>query len=141
VTIRDFNEDDLEKAHAIHTANGLHENCFPNLIIRTAEGKDEANALFITRSVYEHDGKPAMMAFLKITAEIFLLVDHEMGTPEERWTWMQEFNAYIRHEAWKRGLEQLTCWIPPEIEESFAKRLTEMGYVKSPWTSWTLNLE
>jgi hypothetical protein len=139
--IRDFNENDLETARAIHAANNLHENCFPNLTITTHEGKEAPNALFITRAVYEHEGVPAIMAFLKATAEIFVLVNHEVGTPAERWEWMKEFNAYIRNEAWKHGLEQITCWIPPEIEESFAKRLIEMGYVKSPWSAYTLNLE
>lgn len=139
--IRDFDENDLEKAREIHAANGLPENCFPNLIITTPEGKEEANALFITRSVYEHAGVPAIMAFLKITAEVFVLIDHTVGTPEERWAWMKEFNEYVKHEAWQRGLEQITCWVPPEIEESFEKRLLEMGYIKSPWRSYTLNIE
>lgn len=139
--IRDFENSDIASARAIHAANELPENCFPNMMIVAPSGKEELNPLFITKAVFEHDGKPALMAFLKVTAEIFVLVDHSIGTPEERWKWMCEFNEHIKKEAWKHGLEQITAWIPAEIEASFAKRLLEMGYVKSPWQSFTLNLE
>jgi len=135
--IRDFSPSDFENARIIHAANALPENCLPNLKVNTGE----PNALFVTRAVYEHEGAPAIMAFLKITAEVYVLVDHTIGTPEERWQWMRELNEHIKHEAWKLGLEQITAWLPPEIEESFAKRLIEMGYVKSPWSAYTLNLE
>lgn len=135
--IREFESSDFEKARIIHAANALPENCLPNLTISTGE----SNALFVTRAVYEYQGIPVIMAFLKLTAEVYVLVDHTVGTPEERWQWMQELNEHIKQEAWKLGLEQITAWIPTEIEESFSKRLLEMGYVKSPWSAYTLNLE
>jgi hypothetical protein len=139
--IRDFLLSDILRAREIHEDNKLDSACMPSLTFTTPAGKDEWNKLFITKSVFEHEGRPAIMAFLKVTAEVFVLVDHTVGTPEERWTWMQEFNQHIRQEAWKHGLEQITCWVPGDVEESFAKRLTAMGYIKSPWQSWTLNLE
>jgi hypothetical protein len=139
--IREFKAEDIPLVEAIHKQNDLPANCLPNLTITDTEGKTVMNPLFITRSVFEQDGKPVMMAFLKVTAEIFLFLDHTIGTPEQRWEWMKEFNEHIRQQAWKHGLEQITCFIPPEIEPSFAKRLIEMGYVRSPWQSYTLNLE
>lgn len=132
--------EDIAKAREIHKANGLDERCFPEIAIKTSTGM-EPNPLFVVSEVFEHEGKPALMSFLKITSELYLLVDHTVGTPEERWEWLKAFKEHMKVEAWSHGLDQMTAWIPTDIEESFAKRLEEMGFVKSPWQSWTLNIE
>lgn len=139
--IRNFEESDTANAHAIHAANELPENCFPNLTIATPTGKEEPNPLFVVKKVYEHEGQPAMMSFLKITSELYLLLDHRIGTPEERFEWLKELKETMKQEAWKHGLEQMTAFVPLYIEESFSKRLIELGFVKSAYSPWTLNLE
>lgn len=129
-------ERDTGAMNAIHEANGLPSNCLPDI------GRvDSRNPLFLFAGVYSNGEKPAMMAFLKVTSEVFLLVDHTVGTPEERWQWLRELTEWVKQEAWDRGLDQITAFVPPEIEESFAKRLLDLGFVKSPWQSYTLNLE
>jgi hypothetical protein len=139
--IRNFDFDtDVERAKEIHAANELPENCFPNLTITIEDGETVANPLFIVKAVYEHQGKIAMMSFLKVTGELFLLLSHDTGTPEQRWQWLCEFKDWMKAEGARQGLEQLTAWIPPEIEESFGKRLLDLGFVRSPWISYTLNL-
>lgn|GEM_PF-2819672 len=139
--IRQFEDSDITTARAIHAANELPENCFPNITLVSPVGAEEPNPLFVVKSIYEHDGKPALMSFLKVTSELYLLVDHSVGTPEERWTWLQEFRDHMMREAWRLGLEQMTAFVPREIEASFEKRLLDLGFVKSPWQSYTLNLE
>jgi len=139
--IRPFEDRDFTTAQQIHAANGLDQCCLPDLTIITPTGKQEANPLFVVKSVYEHEGKPALMSFLKITSELYLLVDHAVGTPEQRWEWLQEFKEHMKREAWRLGLEQMTCFVPPDIETSFEKRLRDLGFVKSPWQSYTLNIE
>ncbi len=139
--IRPFEDHDVATARQIHEANGLDERCFPELTITTPKGNEEPNPLFVVKSVYEHEGKPALMSFLKITSELYLLVDHAVGTPEQRWEWLQEFKEHMKREAWRLGLEQMTCFVPQDIEASFEKRLHDLGFVKSPWQSYTLNIE
>ncbi len=139
--IRQFENGDIATAQAIHAANELPENCFPNLFINTVHGIVESNPLFVVKGVYESEGKPALMTFLKITGELYLLVDHTVGTPEQRWQWLCEFKEWMVREAWRLGLEQITAWVPPEIEESFGKRMLGMGFVKSPYQAYTLNIE
>ena len=140
--IRDFDLDtDMERAKKIHAANELPENCFPNLTITIEDGEIVANPLFIVKAVYEHQGKIAMMSFLKVQSELYLLVDHNVGTPEERWKWLCEFKDWMKAEAARQGLEQMSCWIPPEIEESFGKRLIDLGFVRSRYQAYTLNLD
>lgn len=145
--IRQFNfaptmlESDLEKARAIHKANGLDERCFPNLMITNVFGDEVPNPLFVAREIFEVEDKPVMMCFLKMTSELYFLIDHNVGTPEERWQWLQEFKEFMKRRAWALGLEQMTAFVPTELEESFSKRLLDLGFVKSPWQSYTLNVE
>lgn len=139
--IRDFKNEDMLVAREIHAASGLDERCFPNLTITTPKGEEILNPLFIVKGLYEHNGRPAVMSFLKVTSELYLLVDHAAGTPEERWEWLQELKEWMKGHAWKHGLEQMTAFVPSDVEKSFEKRLLDLGFVKSPWTSYTLNLE
>jgi hypothetical protein len=139
--IREFSEEDIPLVEAIHKQNDLPANCLPNLMIVHKDGKTVPNPLFIVKNVLEHDGKPAMMSFLKLTGELYLILDHTVGTPEQRWEWLRALKEDTMHQSWAHGLEQITAWVPLEIEESFAKRLKNMGFVKSPYASWTLNLE
>lgn len=138
--IRHFMFEDLARAREIHEANGLDERCFPELAISTPAGQ-EPNPLFVVGEVFEHEGKPVLMSFLKVTSELYLLVDHTVGTPEERWEWLKAFKEHMKAEAFRAGFDQMTAWIPTDVEESFAKRLEAMGFIKSPWQSWTLNVE
>lgn len=134
--IRSFTEKDLATAHRIHQANALPEVCFPNLY----EPDGKPNRLFVVKEVFEDQGRPVLMCFLKMTSELYLLIDHELGTPAERWEWLKEFKAHIEQMAWMLGLEQMSAWLPVEIEQSFGKRIEELGFVRSPWSCYTLNL-
>ena len=134
--IRDFEPQDIPDLVRIHEQSGLPENCLPDLFYN-----GELNALFVVKAVYEHEGEAVMMSFLKIRSEVYVLVDHEKGEPEDRWQWMKELRDYMVERARDKGLDQMTCFIPTEIEKSFAPRLAEMGFVKSPWQSYSLNIE
>lgn len=134
--IRQFEDFDVPAAREIHEKNELPTQCMPELFVN---GKK--NPLFILNSVYEEAGSPAIMSFLKVTSEVYLLVDHTVGTPEQRWEWLKELKEYVAREAFLLGMDQITCYVPTDIEQSFAERLLEMGFAKSPWQSYTLNLE
>lgn len=128
--IRAFEPNDKEAVDRIHEANNLPEVCCP----------DTDNPLFVLGQVVELKGKVAMVVNVKLQGELFLTLDHTAGTPEELWAALQALNHSLCSAAWERGLDQITAWLPPELEDSFGKRMLEMGYVKSPWTCWTRNL-
>ena len=94
----------------------------------------------VIRRVVTEGRKPVMAAFVRITSEPYILIDHDAGTPESRWKMLQELTEDVCATARARGLQQLTCFVPPEVEASFAKRLIDLGFVRSPWQSYTLNL-
>lgn len=127
--IRDFEARDISDIHRIHTQSGLPSNCFPNV-------NDE---LFFIKEVVELDRKVAIAGFLKTTAEVYILVDHNAGTPDWRWGMLQQLAAHGLSRAAAMGLDQATCWIPPEAGW-FAKRVEALGFQRSPWPSYTANI-
>ena len=141
MVIREYSPLDLGRLLQIHNTNGLPENCFPELVTQDQRtGRVVDNPLFLVKEVVDHEGQPVMGGFARATAEVFLIVDHDAGTPELRMDWLRELTRMVASKAWARGLDELTAWIPPEIENSFEKRLKDLGFVKSPWQSWTLPL-
>ena len=139
--IRTFTAAAIPEMIRIHEQSGLPVDCLPDLYINVQPEKVEMNALFVVNAVKEVDGKIAMMSFLKVRSEIYVLVDHNVGTPEERWEWLKEINAHMAEEARKKGLDQVTAFLPPELDKAFGKRLEEMGYVKGLWQSYSLNID
>ena len=60
--VRAYTDADLESVRAMHAAQGFRYG-FPDL----------ADPLFLVRSVVEDEGRPRMAAFLRLTAEAYLL--------------------------------------------------------------------
>jgi hypothetical protein len=129
--IRDFHTSDLESMKRIHAASCLPSNCLPNL----------SSPLFVVKKVVENGSGPMMGGFLRLTGEIFLLVDRSKGNPESRWAALQELCAQGLNEAANRHIQQVTAWIPEEVEQSFGKRLEALGFERSKWPSFTATLE
>ena len=140
--IRDFEPTDILKIKDLLKANDLPPECMPDLIVENRQtGAKSKNPLFVVKRVFEVDGQTAMMCFLKVRSELYFFIDHTVGTPEERWKWLQEFTEDMKHEAWKQGFDQMTCFIPPDTDISFSKRLKDLGFERSPWVPYSLNLD
>lgn len=127
-------------AQEVFAANALPLGCFPNLLIEVEPGKWEENALFIEKHVLEENGEPVLSCFLKLTAEVFLILDHTKGSPQNRLDWLTEMRDFLQIKAKERGLEQISCWVPGLLDPSFGPRLEDLGFIKSPWTCYTFNL-
>ena len=140
--VREYSPLDLGRLLQIHNQNGLPENCFPELVTQDQRtGRVVDNPLFLVKEVVDDAGQPVMAGFARATAEVFLVVDHTAGTPEQRMEWLKELTRTVASKSWARGLDELTAWLPPEIEQRFGKRLLGLGFIKSPWVSYTLPLE
>ena len=130
IRVQDFRMDDLPAIQKIHQANGLPSNCLPDL----------DNPLFFLRKVVDDGGTICLASFLKLTAEAFLFVDHEHESPEWRWAALQKLTAATLHEASVKGVDSVSAWLPPPLEKSFAPRLVDLGWQRSPWPSYSVNL-
>jgi hypothetical protein len=148
--IREYSEADLAALRAIHAAQGF-DYALPDL----------RNPLFVTKLVLANEatasvvraqhaaplqqptlseddpGKIIGAAFLRLTAEAYLLLDPRAGTPRERWQWLLALHAAAERDAWHRGLEDVHAWLPPPIAQKFGKRLARLGWLRDDtWTPY-----
>jgi hypothetical protein len=141
--IRDYHENDLESLRTIHAAQGF-AYALPNL----------NNPLFLTKLILTEDRSTNAIsaetpkdiivgaAFLRLTAEAYLLLDPQAGTPAQRWQWLLALHAAAERDAWHRGLEDVHAWLPPPIAKKFGKRITRLGWVKDDaWTPYCKKLD
>jgi hypothetical protein len=86
-------------------------------------------------------GKILGAAFLRLTAEAYLLLDPRAGTPCERWQWLLALHSAAERDAWQRGLEDVHAWLPASIAQKFGKRLARLGWVRDDaWTPYCKKL-
>jgi hypothetical protein len=128
--VREYQDSDLAHLRAIHAAQGF-DYTLPDL----------SNPLFVTKKVLASGGAIVGAAFLRLTAEAYLLLDPHAGTPRERWQWLLELHAATEHDAWQRGLEDVHAWLPPPIAKKFGKRITQLGWIRDDtWTPYSKKL-
>ncbi len=141
--VREYRESDLAHLRAIHAAQGF-EYALPDL----------SNPLFVTKLVLTrgeavsdqhnaaHDDAIIGAAFLRLTAEAYLLLDPRAGRPRQRWQSLLALHAAAERDAWQRGLEDVHAWLPPPIAAKFGKRLARLGWLRDdPWTPYCKKLE
>lgn len=117
----------------------LHEES--NFNYRLPDFTGEKKPLFPIQRAISKNGNLLCASIVKVEAEVYLFMDHENGTPEERWEALKELHADVVFQAKQIGFDQLYCVIPPELVKSFGPRLEELGWVESrPWPKYTLEL-
>jgi hypothetical protein len=80
-------------------------------------------------------------AFLRLTAEAYLLLDPHAGTPHDRWRALLTLHAAAERDAWQRGLEDVHAWLPPPIAKKFGKRIARLGWIRDDtWTPYCRKL-
>ena len=124
--VRAYTEGDLESLRAMHAAQEFGYP-FPDL----------ADPLFLVRCVVEEDGRPRMAAFLRLTAEAYLLADPREGSPPQRWRWLLALHEAVRQQAAARGLADVQAFLPPRVARAFGRRLAALGWRRDPWTCYT----
>lgn len=124
--IRAYESKDLAEVKAIHEAQRLGYD-FPNIDAPT----------FMLRLVGEHEGKIVQAAFAHLTAEIYFMLRHDVGSPQERHLWFLSMQEVGRELAWKPGgLDDLHAFLPPQMERAFGKRLMIHGWKKALWPAY-----
>jgi len=124
--LRPYAEPDLAALRYLHAAQGF-DYPFPDL----------SNPLFLTKIVLTDEttesthpqGKGIIgAALLRLTAEAYLLLDPNSGTPRNRWQHLLALHAATESDAIQRGLEDVHAWLPPQIAKQFGRRLTRLGW-------------
>ena len=130
MTIRDLENRDRKILQEIHEASGFDYR-FPDL----------DDPLFVVKKVDEERNVARQGIAIKIEATVYLWVDTSWGTPSERWERLQQLVEEAKKAAWDKGLDTLTCVVPPELEKRFAKRLRKIGMTRDrEWPKWSFDL-
>jgi len=125
--IRPYDARDFEAIKKLHAKSGLPSVCFPDLQSRN-----------LVVSIVRENGRGVTQAgFVKLTGEAYVLVDHDSETPQERWAELGELIAQGLAGAAAYGLDDVSAWLPPELEKSFGPRLESLGWIRSPWRNYT----
>jgi hypothetical protein len=146
--VREYTASDLDALRAIHAAQGF-DYALPDL----------SNPLFVTKLIISESSntesgsgsgcasreppqeKIIGGALLRLTAEAYLLLDPNAGTPRQRWQWLLQLHAATERDAWQRGIEDVHAWLPPPIAQKFGKRITQLGWNRDDaWTPYCKRL-
>src|ERR1700722_7025871 len=143
--IREYKESDLAQLKAIHAAQGF-QYALPDL----------SNPLFVSKVVLVGDAENRRQdagatnatekilgaALLRLTAEAYLLLDPESGTPRDRWQSLLALHAATHHDTWRRGFADVHAWLPPPIAAKFGRRLHRLGWIRDDtWTPYCKKLD
>ena len=154
--IREYRDSDLPALRAIHAAQGfdyalpdLSNPLFVTKLLLTDEDsspqESQADRSQRISQVTSHESPVTRIvgaAFLRLTAEAYLLLDPRVGTPRQRWQWLLALHAVAERDAWQRGLEDVHAWLPPPIVKQFGRRLARLGWVRDDtWTPYCKKLE
>jgi hypothetical protein len=128
--IRDMRKEDFSTFETVHRESGFDYQ-FPDL----------TDPLFIVKVTSEDDGQPVQGIALKIQAECYIWVDSQWATPEKRWEKLQQLTEAAKEAAWSKGLDCIVAVVPPEIADSFEKRLTQIGMTRDRnWPKFSFDL-
>ena len=165
--IREYSEADLAALRAIHAAQGF-DYALPDLrnplfVTKLVLAEDAASSIVGAQhatplqqptlrgddpvertSLGAEETAPSKVfgaAFLRLTAEAYLLLDPRAGTPRDRWQWLLALHAAAERDAWQRGLEDVHAWLPPPIAKKFGKRIQRLGWLRDDtWTPYCKKL-
>jgi hypothetical protein len=142
--VREYKESDLAQLKSIHASQGF-DYIFPDLnnplfltklVLTDASGYSEENrrrdALRGSGQAGATDANEKILgaAFLRLTAEAYLLLDPKIGAPRDRWDSILALHAATHRDAWQRGLEDVHAWLPPPIAKKFGRRLHRLGWIR-----------
>lgn len=117
--IREYKPEDLAELVRMHEEMGMHYP-FPDL-------KDP---IFFAKLVLESDGKVEQAIVLRGTCEAYMFLDHSEGSAPERWVKFRELHRAIETDALAKGIDDVHCWVPPELVKRFQKRLEALGWCR-----------
>src|SRR5713226_6555929 len=76
-----------------------------------------------------------MASLVRMTAEVYLLMDRSAAPPKVGWERLLALHAAAERAARARGLADAHAFLPPQIERTFARRMVRLASVNGLWTA------
>lgn len=125
MTVRELRASDIPALRSWHR----FEYEFPDLL---------APEFVCTLVVVDEDDQPIVAFPAKQTIEMYMLGNPTWGTPRARLAALQLGHEATRVRLAALGYVDANCWIPPQIEKAFARRLQHIfGWAKARWNSYS----
>jgi len=84
--------------------------------------------------ICDESGKIQMCLAAKKEISYYLLMDPECNlNPFNKWEYLKMIINNSFETLKKKGFNMVFCWVPPELEKSFGKRLMKLGGKKFTW--------
>lgn len=96
-------------------------------------------AMFGKILVHDKQGAVVGAGALKHVGEAFLWLRPD-SSPREKITAIRRMSAVMTTTAKLAGVEEVSCWVPTEMEPQFAHMLQSLGWIRSQWPNYTLIL-
>jgi hypothetical protein len=122
--IREMVNADIPRLRELHRKQGFGYE-FPDL----------TESQFIERWVVtDENDNPVQAVVARKTVELFFLGDPGHETPRWRFEKFRLLHEHVRLRLVAIGIKDAHCWIPPEIEKSFGRRLRMgFGWLRNEW--------
>jgi hypothetical protein len=147
--VRQYRECDLEALRKIHAAQES-PYAFPDLrnplfltklVLTDSDAPVSSCAVSDSATKSEQADKILGAALLRLTAEAYLLLDPQCGSPRERWQSVLVLHDAAQQDAQRRGLEDVHAWLPPRIASKFGRRIKRLGWLRDDeWTPFCKRL-
>lgn len=120
--IREYTDEDFDEIRELHAQSGFNYS-LPNL------SREE----FFSRRVIGGGDSDSigMAAFLRLSAEVYLICDPKWRTPAWRNEAIRQLHIASIGDAREAKVRQLVAFLPPQVTKSFGRRLK-----KHRWTSY-----
>jgi hypothetical protein len=126
LTVRHAQPRDFEALRQLHAQQGL-----------SYELPDLNREDWAIQAVLEtHARRPEMAVLLRSTAETYFLVGSDAGSKKERIGKILALQQAVGEHAKSKGLRDVCCWLPPQMNETFGKLLMHIGWKKPEWISY-----
>ena len=123
--VREYTDSDLDEIKRIHGDSGL-EYDFP----------DTPSQVFFSRRVVSDGSGIGMAAFLRLTAEAYLVANPRWRTAAWRGHALTQLHRVCHGDAVSQGVQEVNAFLAPPIVKKFGRRLERMGWKKYQDEEW-----
>ena len=122
--VRAYTESDFDQIKELHAQSGL-DYVLPSL----------SSEEFFSRRVIRDDAAVGMAAFLKLTAEAYLICNPKWRNPAWRFEALRQLSRQCNDDARGEGVTEVCAFLPPKMVQTFGRRLGKLGWnkIRNDW--------